>query len=191
MDHDRSSGEGIGPQEYTLIKLCIYDDHIPAKLKLHVTSSTTGVYLAAATFRPETMYGQTNCWLHPDIHYIAFETRLHDILICTRRAARNMAYQEFTNVYGQYTILAEFLGSELFGLPLHAPLSHYQIIYVLPMITIKEDKGTGIVTSVPSDSPDDFVALTDLQNEVKDELISYLNFYFCLIKDKFTRKMWY
>jgi leucyl-tRNA synthetase len=29
----------------------------------------------AATLRPETMYGQTNCWLHPDIKYIAFEAR--------------------------------------------------------------------------------------------------------------------
>lgn len=165
MDHDRSSGEGVGPQEYTLIKLRIHDDHIPEKLKIHVNSSTNGVHLAAATLRPETMYGQTNCWLHPDIRYIAFETRLHGILICTRRAARNLAYQEFTDVYGQYTILAEFLGSELFGLPLHAPLSHYETVYVLPMMTIKEDKGTGVVTSVPSDSPDDYAALTDIKNK--------------------------
>ena len=166
MDHDRSSGEGVGPQEYTLIKLRIHDDHIPGALKAHITPSTPGVFLAAATLRPETMYGQTNCWLHPDIHYVAFATREHGILISTRRAARNMAYQEFTQTYGQYTVLAEFLGSELFGLPLHAPLSHYGTVYVLPMMTIKEDKGTGVVTSVPSDSPDDFAALTDLKNKV-------------------------
>ena len=30
------------------------------------------------------------------------------------------------------------------------------------MLTIKEDKGTGVVTSVPSDSPDDWAALRDL-----------------------------
>ena len=35
------------------------------------------VFLVAATLRPETMYGQTNCWLHPDITYIAFEVRIH------------------------------------------------------------------------------------------------------------------
>ncbi|CAF5009611.1 unnamed protein product, partial [Rotaria sp. Silwood1] len=165
MDHDRSSGKGVLPQEYTLIKLRIDDNHIPTKLKPYVTSSTTGIYLAAATLRPETMYGQTNCWVHPNIRYIAFETRLHDILICTQRAALNMAYQEFTNIHGQYTILAEFLGSELFGLPLHAPLSQYQTVYVLPMMTIKEDNGTGVVTSVPSDSPDDFITLTDIKNK--------------------------
>jgi leucyl-tRNA synthetase len=33
------------------------------------------------------------------------------------------------------------------------------------MLTIKEDKGTGVVTSVPSDSPDDFAALRDLKNK--------------------------
>ncbi len=27
------------------------------------------------------------------------------------------------------------------GLPLKAPLSHYDVIYTLPMMTIKEDKG--------------------------------------------------
>ena len=25
------------------------------------------VSLIAATLRPETMYGQTNCWIHPDL----------------------------------------------------------------------------------------------------------------------------
>jgi len=33
------------------------------------------------------------------------------------------------------------------------------------MLTIREDKGTGIVTSVPSDSPDDYAALTDLKKK--------------------------
>lgn len=33
------------------------------------------------------------------------------------------------------------------------------------MLTIKEDKGTGIVTSVPSDSPDDYAALVDLKKK--------------------------
>lgn len=59
------------------------------------------VYLVAATLRPETMYGQTNCWLHPDIKYIAFEVIKHnEVWICTKRAARNMAYQDFTGVDG-------------------------------------------------------------------------------------------
>ena len=33
------------------------------------------------------------------------------------------------------------------------------------MLTIKEDKGTGVVTSVPSDAPDDYAALSDLKKK--------------------------
>ena len=33
------------------------------------------------------------------------------------------------------------------------------------MLTIKPDKGTGVVTSVPSDSPDDYAALVDLKKK--------------------------
>lgn len=65
MDHDRSSGEGVGPQEYTLIKMKLLKPY-PAKLAF-LEASKQSVYLVAATLRPETMYGQTNCYLHPDI----------------------------------------------------------------------------------------------------------------------------
>ena len=51
------------------------------------------------------------------------------------------------------------------GVPLSGPLTSYKTIYTLPMLTIKEDKGTGVVTSVPSDAPDDFAALRDLKNK--------------------------
>jgi leucyl-tRNA synthetase len=33
MDHDRASGENVGPQEYTLIKLRVVQDPLPEKLK--------------------------------------------------------------------------------------------------------------------------------------------------------------
>lgn len=161
MDHDRSSGEGVGPQEYTLIKMKLVSKR-PQKLA-HIK---TDIYLVAATLRPETMYGQTNCWLHPDIKYIAFETTKNgEIWISTRRAARNMSYQGFTSINGEVKVIAELTGQELMGLELKAPLTSYKAIYTLPMLTIKEDKGTGIVTSVPSDSPDDYAALTDLQKK--------------------------
>ena len=51
------------------------------------------------------------------------------------------------------------------GVALSAPLTHHETIYTLPMLTIKENKGTGVVTSVPSDAPDDFAALRDLKNK--------------------------
>lgn len=33
------------------------------------------VYLMAATLRPETMYGQVNCWVLPEGQYAAFAAR--------------------------------------------------------------------------------------------------------------------
>ncbi|KAI8440512.1 hypothetical protein MSG28_001770 [Choristoneura fumiferana] len=160
MDHDRSSGEGAGPQEYTLVKMEVLEP-LPE------------------VFKPETMYGQTNCWVHPDIKYIAFETIKDGIFVCTKRAARNMAYQGFTDKDGEFKILKEIVGQDMFGISLKSPLTCYPKIYALPMLTIKEDKGTGIVTSVPSDSPDDYAALVDLQKKpafrdkygIKDEMV--------------------
>lgn len=136
--------------------------------------------MIAATLRPETMYGQTNCWLHPDIKYIAFEVTKHnEVWICTQRAARNLSYQDFTEADGKIKELVEVTGSELFGIGLSAPLTLHKTIYALPMLSVKEDKGTGVVTSVPSDSPDDYAALIDLQKKaafrekygIKDEMV--------------------
>uniref|UniRef100_A0A6I8SJA3 leucine--tRNA ligase n=1 Tax=Xenopus tropicalis TaxID=8364 RepID=A0A6I8SJA3_XENTR len=175
MDHDRQTGEGVGPQEYTLIKMKVLEP-IPTKL-----SGLKGrnVFLVAATLRPETMFGQTNCWLRPDMPYIAFETANGDIFICTQRAARNMSYQGFTKDNGVVPVVKELMGEDLLGAALSAPLTSYKVIYALPMLTIKEDKGTGVVTSVPSDAPDDIAALRDLKKKqalrqkygIKDEMV--------------------
>lgn len=161
MDHDRQTGEGVGPQEYTLIKLKVLEPY-PSKL-----SGLKGknIFLVAATLRPETMFGQTNCWVRPDMKYIGFETTNGDIFICTQRAARNMSYQGFTKDSGVVPVVKELMGEEILGASLSAPLTSYKVIFVLPMLTIKEAKGTGVVTSVPSDSPDDLAALRDLKKK--------------------------
>ncbi|KAB0363631.1 hypothetical protein FD754_007787 [Muntiacus muntjak] len=161
MDHDRQTGEGVGPQEYTLIKLKVLEPY-PSKL-----SGLKGktIFLVAATLRPETMFGQTNCWVRPDMKYIGFEAVSGDIFICTQRAARNMSYQGFTKDNGVVPVVKELMGEDILGVSLSAPLTSYKVVYVLPMLTIKEEKGTGVVTSVPSDSPDDFAALRDLKKK--------------------------
>ena len=48
-----------------------------------------------------------------------------------------------------------------------APNCPHERIYVLPLLTILTNKGTGVVTSVPSDSPDDWAALMDLRRKDK------------------------
>merc|ERR1719445_1562916 len=175
MDHDRSSGEGVGPQDYTLIKMKVVGD---MKGKMAGLKGEK-VFLVAATLRPETMYGQTNCWVRPDMKYAAVRLASGEIWVCTLRSARNLAYQGFMKTEGVVDVVMELVGQDIMGLGLSAPLAEHKTIYTLPMLTIKEDKGTGVVTSVPSDSPDDWAALRDLVNkqplrekyEVTDEMV--------------------
>lgn len=68
------------------------------------------VYLVAATLRPETMYGQTNCWVHPDLEYIVFKTNDESLFVCSERAARNMSYQGLTAKNGEYEIITKLKG---------------------------------------------------------------------------------
>ncbi len=49
-------------------------------------------YLVAATLRPETMYGQTNCYVLPEGKYGVFEMKNEELYICSQRSARNMAF---------------------------------------------------------------------------------------------------
>lgn len=35
------------------------------------------------------------------------------------------------------------------GIPLDAPLTHHKVVYTLPMLTIKEDKGKSCTTAGP------------------------------------------
>uniref|UniRef100_A0A0D3DNQ5 leucine--tRNA ligase n=1 Tax=Brassica oleracea var. oleracea TaxID=109376 RepID=A0A0D3DNQ5_BRAOL len=159
-DRDRASGEGVQPQEYTLIKMEVAVKPLPLKLG---PSEGKRVFLAAATLRPETMYGQTNAWVLPDGRYGAYEISETDVFIVTERAALNLAYQNFSKTpQKKPSCLVELTGCDLIGLPLRSPMAAKKIIYALPMLTVLANKGTGIVTSVPSDAPDDYMALQDL-----------------------------
>ena len=53
----------------------------------------------------------------------------------------------------------ELTGQDLIGVPVRSPNATHDRVYVLPLLTILTNKGTGVVTSVPSDSPDDYMAL--------------------------------
>ena len=56
MDHDRSDGEGVGPQEYTGIKLKVLEWSEAAKASVqNKVPEGASIYCVAATLRPETM----------------------------------------------------------------------------------------------------------------------------------------
>jgi len=156
-DHDRSQGEGAGPQEYVGVKIKLLE--FPDSIKDYADKN---VYLVAATLRAETMYGQTNCYVLPEAEYGLYEMVDDQYFVVSERAARNFAFQDLTKEYSKYPRLATVTGQQLIGKALSAPLAKYEKVYALPMTTISMTKGTGIVTSVPSDSPDDWAALRDL-----------------------------
>jgi len=54
------------------------------------------VFLVAATLRPETMYGQTNCFILPTGVYGAYEMKNNEVYITSKYSIRNMAYQDLT-----------------------------------------------------------------------------------------------
>lgn len=78
-----------------------------------------------------------------------------------------MAFQDLFKERGVVKCLASFKGQDIIGCKVKAPNSPYPFVYVLPMLTIDMKKTTGVVTSVPSDSPDDYAALNDLKVKPK------------------------
>ncbi|KAG6354707.1 hypothetical protein INS49_004725 [Diaporthe citri] len=165
MDHDRSEGEGVGPQEYTALKLKVLEwapkaaEAIKGKLP-----EGSNVFFVPATLRPETMYGQTSCYVGPKLVYGIYQASDNDYYVMTDRAARNMSFQGKLKEDGVTPISkAELKGSDCIGTLVHAPLSlHKDGVRILPMDTVLETKGTGVVTSVPSDSPDDYATVREL-----------------------------
>nr|GEV26127.1 leucine--tRNA ligase, cytoplasmic [Tanacetum cinerariifolium] len=91
--------------------------------------------------------------------YGAFEINEWVVFVMTERVARNLAYQHLSRVPEKSTCLVELIGQDLIGLPIRSPYSFNEIIYCLPMLSVLTDKGTRIITSIPSDSLDDFMAL--------------------------------
>jgi leucyl-tRNA synthetase len=165
MDHDRSEGEGVNPQEYTALKLKVLEwpERAAAVLKGKLPTDAK-VFLVPATLRPETMYGQTCCFVGPGLSYGVFKVdETDDFYVMTERAARNMAYQGIFEKEGDIQKVAELQGADIIGALVHAPLSlHEDGVRVLPMESVLPTKGTGVVTSVPSDSPDDYATVTEL-----------------------------
>jgi len=166
MDHDRQSGEGVGPQEYTAIKMPVVEFGERAQ-RIKDLVGDKKVVMVAATLRPETMYGQTNCFVGPTVKYGLFPSPNKDELyLITLRAARNMAFQGLLaepDVVPES--LGEVLGSEMIGSRLSAPNAVLQTVYVLPMDSVSATKGTAVVTCVPSDSPDDCITSLDLRKK--------------------------
>lgn len=56
-----------------------------------------------------------------------------------------MSYQGLTKEETKVNVLLELVGQDIMGIALNAPLTCHEVIYTLPMLTIKEDKGYNLV----------------------------------------------
>ena len=176
MDHDRAEGEGVAPQDYTALKLKVKEWAPKAAEKIKgKLPDGANVYFVPATLRPETMYGQTCCFVGPKITYGVFKVSDNEYYVVTKRAAWNMAFQgtffksdNFARDASELPPVLELTGTDVVGTIVKAPLSiHEQGVRILPMESVLPSKGTGVVTSVPSDSPDDYATVTDLAKKAE------------------------
>lgn len=169
MDHDRASGEGVTPQEYIGIKIEALEFAPEAKEIIDQCSEldkSKKIYFVAATLRPETLYGQTCCFVSPKIDYGIFDAG-DSYFITTERAFKNMSFQKITPKRGYYKPVVTLNGKKFIGSRIHAPLAAVPELRVLPMESVIATKGTGVVTCVPTNSPDDFMTTKDLVNKAE------------------------
>ena len=143
-DHDRLVGEGVRPEEFTLMKFPLAGSGEPP------------VYLVAATFRPETIFGVTNLWLNPDVDYVEAEVDGERWVISVQAA------EKLTDQGKSVRVLRSFRGSELMGKACLSPIDGRELP-ILPGWFVDPDYASGVVYSVPAHAPYDYVALRDLK----------------------------
>ncbi|MCW3984723.1 MAG: leucine--tRNA ligase [Candidatus Bathyarchaeota archaeon] len=141
-DHDRQSGEGVTPEEYTLIKYKLDEK----------------TFLPAATFRPETIYGITNMWINPDATYVEALVNGENWII-SQEAADKLKEQE-----RKIEVIRSFKGKELIGKTFENPITKLKFP-ILPGWFVDPKTATGVVYSVPAHAPYDYLALRDLQQK--------------------------
>ena len=145
-DHDRLEGEGESPSEYTIIKLKSDDKIFPA-----------------ATLRPETIYGITNIWVNPEGDYVEAEVNGEKWIISQE------CVKKLKDQLKKINISRQLKGAELIGIKCENPVTG-KTVPVLPSSFVKTGNATGIVMSVPSHAPYDYIALKEI---IKNSLDKY------------------
>ncbi len=138
-DHDRLRGEGVSPTEFILLKFPFGDAH-----------------LVAATLRPETIYGVTNMWLNPEATYAKVR------VAGERWIVSSQAVPKLREQKDDVSVEEEIPGEKLIGKRCVDPITKREIL-ILPASFVDPDNATGVVMSVPSHAPYDYIALKDLQ----------------------------
>lgn len=143
---DISKGGNAETQEYVLLKFKHGDE-----------------YLVAATLRPETIYGQVCFWVNPDVEYVKARYK-DETWIISPQAFEKIGYQK-----DGIEEIGRISGKDMIGWMCIAPALHKEIP-VFPATFCDPNVGTGLVTSCPSDAPDDWISLEAVKKD--PEMIS-------------------
>ena len=139
---DISKGGSAEVLEYTLLKFDFED----------------GRKLVAATLRPETVFGLTNFWVNPDVEYVDVSVG-GEVWVVSRPAAEKLKLQK-----DSVEIKGSANGSSLMGKRCRAPYTG-KMIPIFPSSLCDPNVGTGLVMSVPSDAPVDWIGLVELKRD--------------------------
>lgn len=121
--------------------------------------------IPTATLRPETIYGVTNLWIHPESRYVEIQVKNPQYAngkeewLVSEPAVQKLKYLNY-DIYIKSTLI----GKDLVGKRVIDPVRHSSIP-IYPASFIDPNSGTGIVMSVPAHAPYDYQALEDLRQD--------------------------
>jgi len=139
---DISKGGNAETLEYTLLKFDFED----------------GRKLVAATLRPETVFGLTNFWLNPEVEYVDVKVD-SETWVMSRPAAEKLKHQK-----DKVEVKGSANGATLMGRRCKAPYTG-KMIPIFPSVLCDPNVGSGLVMSVPSDAPVDWIGLVELKRD--------------------------
>ncbi len=140
-DHDRLKGVGEDPIEYIIIKFRL----------------ESGEIIPCGTLRPETVYGVTNLWINPEIEYVWVKVD-GEVWLLSEPAITKLKDQ-----LKKIRVIGKVSGKNLIGKYVENPVLKNKVI-ILPAAFVDPNSATGIVMSVPSHAPYDWIGLVDLKN---------------------------
>ena len=120
-------------------------------------------YYPAATLRPETVFGVTNMWINPKMDYVIANVDGEKWVI-SERAAFKLGFQ-----LHKIEIIRKVKGEEFVGKWVINPITGKKVP-ILPAEFVDPNTATGVVMSVPAHAPFDYVALSEIREELFAEL---------------------
>ena len=122
-----------------------------------------GIVFPIATLRPETVFGVTNLWVHPDAEYTEANID-NEIWIVS-----DNAIEKLENLGKRIEIKRTFMGSELSGKEVINPATGNKIV-IIPANFVDVSEATGVVMSVPAHDPFDYKYFKEITDTPDDKI---------------------